>query len=220
MFSSAKNSNTIYYCVYIAKVVFVKKLYIASSKVNICLTSREIEVVLCMINGQSVKLISKSLGISDNTVKFHIKNIMRKTDKHSKYKLIDFILSSKWYLYTSEYSFSIFTEAKYDNIKNMVINDYFFRTKNILYDRNSEIELPNGIFSVETVFINLFNQKKYSKKYLFIKKNKQQKYVIVENDNGGGGTVWQINLNEIWYIVIALKNYVSFIGNHILPSKG
>ncbi len=48
------------------------------------LTNREKQVLCLLIQGASNKEISKSLGISNNTVKAHIQSIMEKLDVHSR----------------------------------------------------------------------------------------------------------------------------------------
>lgn len=42
------------------------------------LSSREIEILTCLVNGDPNKIISRRLNISDATVKVHIKTILRK----------------------------------------------------------------------------------------------------------------------------------------------
>ncbi len=48
------------------------------------LTPREVEIVCLLAEGQSNKLIARNLGISDGTVKLHVKAILRKLDVHSR----------------------------------------------------------------------------------------------------------------------------------------
>jgi len=48
------------------------------------LTPREAEILELLAEGQSNKLIAKNLGISDGTVKLHVKSILRKLDIHSR----------------------------------------------------------------------------------------------------------------------------------------
>ena len=48
------------------------------------LTRRELEVLRTMANGSGNKEIADQLGISDNTVKFHIAQIMAKLGAHSR----------------------------------------------------------------------------------------------------------------------------------------
>ena len=56
------------------------------------LTERETEVMQILINGRNAKYIEKSLFISSNTVKSHIKNIYRKAEVNSKEELLDKVL--------------------------------------------------------------------------------------------------------------------------------
>ena len=48
------------------------------------LTPRELEILCHLAAGQSNKVIAKALGISDGTVKLHVKAILRKLDVHSR----------------------------------------------------------------------------------------------------------------------------------------
>jgi two-component system nitrate/nitrite response regulator NarL len=48
------------------------------------LTPRELEILKHLSEGQSNKVIARNLGISDGTVKLHVKSILRKLDVHSR----------------------------------------------------------------------------------------------------------------------------------------
>ena len=48
------------------------------------LTPREHEILCLLAEGQSNKVIARNLGISDGTVKLHVKAILRKLDIHSR----------------------------------------------------------------------------------------------------------------------------------------
>ena len=48
------------------------------------LTPREMEIICLLAEGQSNKLIARNLGISDGTVKLHVKAILRKLGIHSR----------------------------------------------------------------------------------------------------------------------------------------
>ncbi len=48
------------------------------------LTPREQEILCHLAEGQSNKAIARRLGISDGTVKLHVKAILRKLDVHSR----------------------------------------------------------------------------------------------------------------------------------------
>jgi two-component system nitrate/nitrite response regulator NarL len=48
------------------------------------LTPREMEILCHLAAGQSNKAIARDLGISDGTVKLHVKAILRKLDVHSR----------------------------------------------------------------------------------------------------------------------------------------
>ena len=48
------------------------------------LTPRETEILGLLAEGQSNKVIARNLGISDGTVKLHVKAILRKLHVHSR----------------------------------------------------------------------------------------------------------------------------------------
>ena len=48
------------------------------------LTPRESEILELMAEGQGNKLIARNLGISDGTVKLHVKAVLRKLGVHSR----------------------------------------------------------------------------------------------------------------------------------------
>ncbi|MEM7505059.1 MAG: LuxR C-terminal-related transcriptional regulator, partial [Pseudomonadota bacterium] len=48
------------------------------------LTPRETEILCHLAAGQSNKVIARELGISDGTVKLHVKSILRKLEVHSR----------------------------------------------------------------------------------------------------------------------------------------
>lgn len=48
------------------------------------LTPREMEILCLLAEGQSNKVIARNLGISDGTVKLHVKAILRKLNVHSR----------------------------------------------------------------------------------------------------------------------------------------
>jgi two-component system nitrate/nitrite response regulator NarL len=48
------------------------------------LTMREREVLECLADGLNNKTIARNLGISDTTVKVHVKNVLRKLNLTSR----------------------------------------------------------------------------------------------------------------------------------------
>lgn len=51
---------------------------------DVALTMREREILECLANGMNNKTIARKLGISDTTVKVHIKNLLRKLNLTSR----------------------------------------------------------------------------------------------------------------------------------------
>ncbi len=68
----------------LAKVVQGVEEQAAAEDVFSGLTPREREILCHLVEGQSNKLIARALGISDGTVKLHVKAIMRKLNVHSR----------------------------------------------------------------------------------------------------------------------------------------
>lgn len=63
----------------------VQGTYTASKEVPFSqLTPREREILCLLAEGQSNKMIARNLGISDGTVKLHVKSILRKLNVHSR----------------------------------------------------------------------------------------------------------------------------------------
>lgn len=58
------------------------------------LSHREQQLIPLLIQGQSNKQISASLGISDNTVKFHLKNLFAKIRVHNRNEATIFFLTN------------------------------------------------------------------------------------------------------------------------------
>jgi DNA-binding NarL/FixJ family response regulator len=48
------------------------------------LTAREVEILECVVRGESNSEIAKSLDITENTVKIHLRNILEKLHMHSR----------------------------------------------------------------------------------------------------------------------------------------
>lgn len=48
------------------------------------LSNREIEVMECLLNNLSIKETAGRLGVSENTIKFHVKNLYKKTGIHKR----------------------------------------------------------------------------------------------------------------------------------------
>lgn len=59
------------------------------------LTARESEVLALLLEGNTYKKIAELLGVSENTIQFHSKNIYRKFDVHTKQQLVDCIGRSR-----------------------------------------------------------------------------------------------------------------------------
>ena len=68
----------------LAKVVQGESIPTGEPKPIDTLTPRETEILGLLAEGQSNKVIARNLGISDGTVKLHVKAILRKLEVHSR----------------------------------------------------------------------------------------------------------------------------------------
>ncbi len=68
----------------LARAVQGERPEAASREVHADLTPREREILCHLAGGQSNKVIARHLGISDGTVKLHVKAILRKLGVHSR----------------------------------------------------------------------------------------------------------------------------------------
>lgn len=63
---------------------YVAQQTVSNEVLNESLTEREIELLGCLGLGLPNKLIADRLGVSDNTVKYHIKNILQKLNINNR----------------------------------------------------------------------------------------------------------------------------------------
>lgn len=68
----------------LAKAVTGDKSAVESKPAFSDLTPRELEIMCHLVEGKSNKTIARELGISDGTVKLHVKAILRKLNVHSR----------------------------------------------------------------------------------------------------------------------------------------
>lgn len=60
------------------------------------LTERELEVLRCLVEGlTSNKELAERLGVSENTVKFHVRNILEKLHLHNRAQAVAFALKNR-----------------------------------------------------------------------------------------------------------------------------
>ncbi len=93
-------------------------------------TSREIDVMACLLNMQGAKKIAALLSISPNTVWTHDRNIMSKIGCNSRQEIIDFIERS--------HNFSLFKK----HYANLIKNSAFEKTLNCISKRNKKEAPP------------------------------------------------------------------------------
>lgn len=81
-------SNHIFFIQYAPLAHLEKVAILEDHHTSELLTERESEIVNLVLSGMTVKTISETLFISDNTAKTHVKNIYKKLNINSKYELI------------------------------------------------------------------------------------------------------------------------------------
>ena len=85
------------------------------SEINgIKFTSREIDIISCVLNNRGNKKISAILSISHRTVDSHTYNIISKLSKNSREGIIDFIEKSGKLSYVRKYYFYLVIESAFE----------------------------------------------------------------------------------------------------------
>lgn len=96
---------------------------------NIVFTSREIDVIACILNVRGVKKIGNILGISHRTVESYIKTILRKISSNSQEAIKDFVeKSSELVLIKQHYIDLLINKLFLSQIANVAIK---LKNKNI-----------------------------------------------------------------------------------------
>lgn len=128
---------------------------------NIEFTSREIDIISCIINGRSAKSIGNLLDISPRTVSVHIASISRKIDGNSQEQIINFIESSNFYKYMRKHYVYLLYVAKLKKLllelskSSKIENCYFYKTSNSDFiDKTKQfIEILGGV-AIDLTTIN------------------------------------------------------------------
>ncbi|MGI9215285.1 MAG: helix-turn-helix transcriptional regulator, partial [Gammaproteobacteria bacterium] len=81
---------------------------------KVAFTSREIDIIACVVQGRTAKKIAFLLGISPKTVENHLRNIMLKIVCYSKDKIIDFIEKSGKFNYIKYYYSSLIIKLAFE----------------------------------------------------------------------------------------------------------
>jgi DNA-binding NarL/FixJ family response regulator len=69
----------------------------AADEVTEALTAREREVLERLIAGDSNKEIGSTLFVSENTVKYHLKNILQKLHVNNRAQVVAWAMRQDWY---------------------------------------------------------------------------------------------------------------------------
>ena len=82
---------------YIMPVMVRKMLDYFRSKESLedVLTSREKEIVQCLVEGMSYKLIANKLDVALDTVRYHLRNIYKKLNVNSKAQVISKVVTNE-----------------------------------------------------------------------------------------------------------------------------
>ena len=81
---------------------------------GVAFTSREIDIIACVLQGRTAKRIAFLLGISPKTVENHLRNIMLKINCSSREKIIDFIEKSGKFNYIKYYYSSLIIKLAFE----------------------------------------------------------------------------------------------------------
>jgi len=103
-----------YRTVYTMKVSTTNSRSVEINGINF--TSRELDIVSCIINGRSVKSSALLLDISSNTINSHIKNIMSKTNCSSKDQIIKFVESSNGHISINNRYIYLIVESEFKKL--------------------------------------------------------------------------------------------------------
>jgi len=96
--------------------IFAEKAYYAYLKNinNVIFTSREIDVIACLLSGRSSKKIASLLSISSKTIENHIRNIMLKLGYNSRESIIDFIEKSDKFVHFKNHYSNLLIKAAFE----------------------------------------------------------------------------------------------------------
>lgn len=107
---------------------------------NIKFTSREADVIACVVTNRSDKKIAYILSISPKTVQAHMYNLMNKLGCNSRDSIIDFIEKNGLLKVVREYYCHLMIRSEFykllESSKNFITNNevYFDRDKSLLID--------------------------------------------------------------------------------------
>lgn len=73
----------------ILKYIDLKRYYLSGKFEGIYLTKREVECIICLARGYSVKQIGKILNLSDRTIECYVHSLKQKLISNDKAKLIE-----------------------------------------------------------------------------------------------------------------------------------
>lgn len=82
---------------------------------EVTFTSREIDIIACILQGRTAKKIAFLLRIAPKTVENHLRNIMLKINCSSKEKIIDFIEKSGKFNYIKYYYSSLIIKLAFES---------------------------------------------------------------------------------------------------------
>ena len=83
---------------------------------GIAFTSREIDVIACILNNRGTKKTAFILSIAPRTVETHTRNIILKLECNSREGVIDFVESSEEFPYVKEHYYYLLIESKFTGV--------------------------------------------------------------------------------------------------------
>lgn len=73
------------------------RVYLGPEFPGIYLTAREEECAICIMQGNTLKEVAKTLDLSPRTVEFYLKNIKNKLNCRTKFQMMRALIVTSWY---------------------------------------------------------------------------------------------------------------------------
>lgn len=119
---------------------------------NIEFTNREIDILACIVNGRSPKVIGSFLSVSTRTVETHLYNVMKKMACTSRQYIINFIENSDKEEFFQQHYHTLLTRSHFDIILKEI--------RSIITQKNLKCELAFYEDNKSQLHTNLLNLEK------------------------------------------------------------
>ncbi|MBW8308296.1 MAG: helix-turn-helix transcriptional regulator [Candidatus Paracaedibacteraceae bacterium] len=143
-------------------------------------TSREIDIMSCMLYGRAIKKTASFFSITPRTVETHIRNIMKKLECHSREAIIDFIENSGDFWRIKNHYLNLLIHIEFEKklrLLSNLTNNKFIDYK-IFYVEGSE-DVPSLFYQIiHHLKLIGINVKEFKGKQRCFKPSSQADYVI------------------------------------------